>query len=256
MGLKIKFINPFGTPIYNDLIAETVRPYARPDTELLVTNTQRCPENIDYYYNKHIVELAVMEDVMRSESEGFDAVIVGCCYDPAVRVCRELVDIPVIGPLEASLQMAPYFGHDYVVVTDHHKAVPALRDLVRLYGSGNCRDVRCINWFVTDMIRDTAGVAQDAQKGVREAQQATGVEAAVLACTIIAASAERWLRENNAPRDRTIVNPNTMALKVAESLAELKSMGAYNIARTGYYEKPQQHDLEEFLRVRERYGQN
>ncbi len=127
MGLKINFINPFGTPAYNPLITETLLPYARPDTKLVVTNTTDCPENIDYFYNKHIVELVVAEHVMKAEADGFDAVIVGCCYDPGVRMARELVDIPVIGPLEASVQFAPYFGHDYVLITDHKKAFRTCR---------------------------------------------------------------------------------------------------------------------------------
>jgi len=256
VGIRINFINPFGTPVYNGLIAETLLPYARPDTELVVTNTTNCPENIDYYYNKHIVELTVFEQVMRAEADGFDAVIVGCCYDPGVRVARELVDIPVIGPLEATMQMAAYYGHDYVLVTDHHKAVPYMRDLVRLYGGVHCRDVSCIDWWVSDMIRDTAGVARDTRAAVQKVMQATGAEAAILACTIISASTEKWLRDTKAPRDLPILNPNTMALKMAESLADLKRQGLYNISRRGYYEKPQQHNAEEFAAVRARYGQS
>jgi len=254
VAIRINFINPFGTAVYNDLISETLRPYARPDTELVVTHTSDCPENIDYYYNKHIVELTVFEQVMRAEADGFDAVIVGCCYDPGVRVCRELVDIPVIGPLEASMQMAPYYGHDYVLVTDHHKAVPYIRDLVRLYGAEHCREVSCINWWVSDMIRDTAGVARDTQAAVRKILESTGAEAAILACTIISASLEKWLQDTRAPRDLPILNPNTMALKMAESLADLKVHGLYNISRKGYYQKPQQRNAWEFAAVRARYG--
>ena len=97
--MKINFINPFGTPAYDALIVETLVPYARADTELVVTNIKDGPPNIDFYYSKHILELRIFEEVMRAEEQGFDAVIVGCCYDPGVRAARELVDIPVIGPL-------------------------------------------------------------------------------------------------------------------------------------------------------------
>jgi allantoin racemase len=38
--------------------------------------------------------------------------------DPGVRVAREVVDIPVIGPMEAAVNVASYFGHDYSIVTD------------------------------------------------------------------------------------------------------------------------------------------
>src|SRR5260370_26824187 len=99
--------------------------------------------------------------------------------------------------------------------------------MVALYGGTQCRDVSCINWWVTDMIRDTAGVARDAQAAVRKVLESSGAEAAILACTIISASTEKWLRDTNAPRDLTIVNPNTMALKMAESLADLKNAALY-----------------------------
>jgi len=254
VGTRIQFINPFGTDDYNALIAETMTPYLRPGTVLDVTNTTDCPVNIDYYYNKHLVETVVLEQVMRAEADGYDAVIVGCCYDPGVRVARELVDIPVVGPLEATMLMAPYYGHDYVLVTDHHKAVPYLRDLVRLYGGTGCRHVSCIDWWVVDMIRDTEGVARDALAATRRVMEEKGAEAVILACTIISASTEKWLRDSGAARELTILNPNTMALKMAESLADLKAQGLYNISRRGFYAKPEQHDAAEFAAVRARYG--
>lgn len=255
MTIKIKFINPFGTPRYNGLIMETLTPYLREGTELVVVNTSHCPENIDYYYSKHLIEEAIFEEVIKAESEGFDAAIVGCCYDPGVRVARELVDIPVIGPLEATMYFAPYFGHDYVVVTDHHKAVPYLRDLVRLYGQdANCRDVSCINWFVTDMIKDPDGVARDAIAAAANAMKERGAETAILGCTIISASYERWLRKTGERRNATVLNPNTFALKMAESLADLKRQGIYQISRSGYYQQLQQHDPVEYAEVRKRFA--
>ena len=108
------------------------------------------------------MEVAIFRAVRRLEEEGYDAVVVGCCYDPGVKVARELVDIPVVGPLEAAMNHASYFGHRFTVLTDHRKAVPWLEDLVRLHGAANCRGVRCIDWYVTDMIRDPSAVADDA----------------------------------------------------------------------------------------------
>lgn len=257
MGVRINFINPFGTPAYNGLIDETLRPYLSEGSELVVTNTTNCPENIDYYYSKHLVEEVVFEEVIAAEKNGFDAVIVGCCYDPGVRVARELVDIPVVGPLEATMKFAPYYGHDYVLVTDHHKAVPYMRDLVRLYGEDvNCRGVECINWWVTEMIQDTSGVAADALKAAAAAMDQKGAEVVILACTIISASTEKWLRDTGAKRDTTILNPNTMALRMAESLAKLKVEGAYGVSRKGYYQQLSQRNAEEFASVRKQFGRS
>lgn len=254
MGVKINFINPFGTHAYNGLIMETMSPYLTGGAELVVTNTRNCPENIDYYYSKHLIEEAIFESCIEAEEAGFDAVIVGCCYDPGLRVARELVDIPVIGPLEATMQMAPYYGHEYVLVTDHHKAVPYLRDMVRLYGEeAHCRKVDCIDWWVTDMIQDTAGVARDAVAAADKIRREAEADVCILGCTIISASHEKAIMEGT-PRDVAILNPNTMALKMAQSLAELKQQGAYAISRRAYYQNLKDRNADEFEGVRKQFA--
>jgi allantoin racemase len=254
MGVKICFINPFGTPAYNGLIHETVSPYLTGGAELVVRNTTNCPENIDYFYSKHLIEEAVFESCIAAEKDGFDAVIVGCCYDPGVRVARELVNIPVVGPLEATMQYAPYYGHDYVVVTDHHKAVPYLRDMVRLYGEdAHCRGVDCINWWVTDMIQDTEAVARDAVDAAARIMEQKQAEVTILGCTIISASYEKSI-QLGAERNMAILNPNTMALKMAQSLAELRLQGAYGLSRKAYYQSLKARDADEFENVRLRFG--
>jgi Asp/Glu/hydantoin racemase len=255
MGVRIKFINPFGTPVYNELIKETLVPYLNDGNTLDVSNTENCPEDCDWWYPKHLVEEAVFEDVIQAEKDGFDAVIIGCCNDPGVRTSRELVNIPVVGPLEATMQHAAYFGHDYLLVTDHRKSAAHMRDLVRLYGAQEqCKDVRYINWYVTEMIKDYKGVAQDALKASAEALVDGGVESVILACTIISACTEKWLLESKEPRQTTILNPNTFALKMAESLALLNQKGAYGIIRAGYYEHMSARQPEQFEQIRERYS--
>jgi allantoin racemase len=47
-----------------------------------------------------------------------------------------------------------------------------------------------------------------------------------------------------------IINPNLMALKMAEGLADLRQKGGYSIARKGYYMKPTGHFAEEFASAR------
>ncbi len=42
--------------------------------------------------------------------EGADAIIINCMCDPAVAILREQLDIPVLGPAEASMHYAAAFG--------------------------------------------------------------------------------------------------------------------------------------------------
>ena len=68
MSIRINFINPFGTPVYNALIEETLTPYLRQGSELVVTHTEDCPENIDYFYNKHLMETSLFDAVLAGKA--------------------------------------------------------------------------------------------------------------------------------------------------------------------------------------------
>jgi len=254
---RINFINPFGTVAYDEIIIKTLSHYGAAGTQLDVTHLDGCPPDIDYFYSKHLIEQALYEAVMQSEERGYDAVIIGCLYDPGVRVSRELVDIPVIGPMEASFQMAAYFGHSCMVLTDHRKAVPYLRDSALLSGAGaNMRGVDAIDWFVRDMIKDREAVAHDVVRLSKKAAAETGAETVIMGCTIIAAIYQEYLMKGGTPSKVPIINPNLMALKVAEGLADLYRKGGYHLARTGFYQKPTGHYLSEFHKARKAWNRS
>ena len=252
-GRTIAFINPFGTDSYDQIISDTLQPLAMEDTQLVIRNLVGAPTNIDYFWPKHLLEVAVFEECMKLESEGVDAIIVGCCYDPGVRVARELVDVPVVGPLEASFNMLSYFGHRATVVTDHHKAVPYLEDLVRLYGQTNVRGVRCINWWVTEMIESPSEVASDAVRESLKALEEDDSDLVILGCTIVAACLTRHSQATGEYRDVPIVNPNLLALKSAKMLADLYQRDEYRLSRRGYYERQSSRSPEEFDQVRNNF---
>lgn len=239
MSLKVNFINPFGTTAYDGLILETLSHYASDGTELVVTHLDACPADMDYFYPKHFVELALIDAIKQAEEDGFDAVISGCCYDPGVLVARELVDIPVIGPFEASLNLLSYYGRTAVIVTDHVKAGSQMKDNVKLYGaSDRVLGLDVIDWYVRDMVNDTAAVAQDVVRVTAAAIARTGAEAVILNCTIIAASYQKYLMEGGEPAPFPILNPNLMALTMAESVGRLRQKGAAGISRLGFYGQP------------------
>src|SRR3954454_6483597 len=185
---RICFLNPFGTDAYDAIIEETVTPSLRPGTEVEIRHLENAPRNIDFYVPKHLAEVEVLKEVARAESDDFDAVVIGCCYDPALTQARELSTIPVVGPLEATASLAHMFGHRFAVVTDHSKAVPEIEDRIRVYGlEPNCRSVSAIEWYVDDMLGDTGAVARDAYARCREVIERDQAEVVVLGCTVIAA---------------------------------------------------------------------
>ena len=221
---RICFLNPFGTDSYDELIESTLAAGAARLHRGRDPPPAHAPRNIDYYAPKHLAETEIMMAAVEAERDGFDAFVIGCCYDPGLTQCRELVNIPVVGPLEASVLLSRLFGHSFAVVTDHCKAVPELRDRVRLYGlEGNCRAVDAIDWFVTDMVLDPMTVAKDTYVKVQDVMRTTGAETVVIGCTIVSACYELAVLRGDADLAAlSVVNPNVMAVKLAEMFADLQ----------------------------------
>lgn len=253
MGRRIAFINPFGTAVYDEIVAQTLTPYALSDTDLTISHLSGVPKNIDFYYPRHLIELVVCKAARKLEKQGFDAIIVGCCSDPGVKIARELVDLPVVGPLEAAVNHASYFGHHYSVVTDSRKAVSRVADLVRFYGGTNCRGVHCIDQWVSGMLKDTAGAVASAAEVCEHALAMDGSEVAILGCTIIGACLEQEQQRTGLYADLPILNPNLLALKAAETLADLYRHGKYRLSRRGMFQRHEQHDPAEAAEVQSRY---
>ncbi len=240
--MRICFLNPFGTPAYNDLIGQVLGPARRHGTELEIRHLDAPLENMDYFASKHILELEIMKAAMAAERDGFDAFIIGCCYDPALTQCRELVSIPVIGPLEASIGNVRPFGHRFAIVTDHHKAATEIADRVRLYGQeANCRKVTSVGWFIDDMIKDPASVAADVYRTSKQVMDETGAETIIIACTIVSGCYEVTAAHDPSLQGLSVIDPNVLAFKQAEMLADLRASGQYRVARTGYYQQLEAH---------------
>jgi allantoin racemase len=72
----------------------------------------------------------------------------------------------------------------------------------------------------------------------------------VMGCTIVAACYQRYLMQQKGKPEVAIVNPNLLALKMAEGLADLKQGGIYHLARGGFYEQPKGAYRQEFEQQR------
>ena len=89
------------------------------------------------------------------------------------------------------------------------------------------------------MVKNPDQVALDTIAVSKQVLAETRAEVIVMGCTIVAACYQRYLMTQKTKPDVAIVNPNLLALKMAEGLADLKRAGIYQLARGGYYEQPQ-----------------
>jgi len=150
----------------------------------------------------------------------YDAVVIGCAGDPGLAPARELADIPIIAPFEASISVASMLGDKFSIVTILDSIVPAIWRTLRDYDVDHkCASVRVINFNVLDMIGNREKVARAFLKEAKSVAEKDGASSIILGCMTMA-----FLLVDEAVKDRIgipIVNPAKVSIKTAEMLISL-----------------------------------
>lgn len=91
---------------------EILRSYASMGTEVRLVMTKNPPPSVDSLAEMELAAPGILEQVLKSERDGADAVLIWGGHDPSLLSSRSLVDIPVIGPGSASMHIAAFLA-DY-----------------------------------------------------------------------------------------------------------------------------------------------
>jgi len=218
---------------------------AEPETTLVGTGFDSGTNHLEYEFYEHLAIHNVIEKTVNAEREGFDAVVIGCFYDPGLREARELVEIPVVGVCEASLHVASMLSAGkFSVLVGRRKWIPKMADTASNYGFDN----RIASWRVLDLtVPDMHDLEKTQAAILREARGAVEedmAECVVLGCTGMAGQAMRAQEEYGVP----VLDPVLMGVKVAELSATLWKRYGVSHSKIGGYEAPPVDELEPIWR--------
>lgn len=109
MGTKILDIDPICSDDDVELFASQFSQIIGSHTTVDVTSIGTKSGHLHLEYSCY--EVMMMPDIVRmvkkAEQDGYDAAIIGCFYDPALRACREVSKyMAITAPAEASLHIA------------------------------------------------------------------------------------------------------------------------------------------------------
>ncbi|HEY7167327.1 MAG TPA: aspartate/glutamate racemase family protein [Candidatus Binatia bacterium] len=115
--------------------ADVARSYSTSEIEVGIVDTKASP----YFYGItpteiQIVTPAYIESYRQAEKEGYDAAVPLGMLDLGVDGGKSAVDIPVVGPMEASLHIASLLGDRFGLIIYHEKLLAFNRAIVRRYG--------------------------------------------------------------------------------------------------------------------------
>lgn len=76
----------------------------------------------------------VLENGLRAEAEGYDAVLIGNIFQPGLHELRELLNIPVLGLSESAVQMACLMGPSFSLINVNPKFNRRVIEGIKLQG--------------------------------------------------------------------------------------------------------------------------
>ncbi|MFQ5689434.1 MAG: aspartate/glutamate racemase family protein [Gemmatimonadota bacterium] len=190
--------------------------HAFPGTEVVVRETPAGPASVESSAEEQLAVPGLLEALPGLCAEGFEGVIIGCFGDPGLAAARELVDIPVVGPGQASAHLAVQIGDRFGILTVVDPVVPSIRRQMRTYGlEAMLADVRAVDVPVLELReREDEVLATLQQEGNRAVR--AGADVLILGCMTMGFLdvAPRLQARLEIP----IINPVLAALKSLEGI--------------------------------------
>lgn len=99
----------------------------------------------DSYYDASLMDFSVFEAGLKAEEEGYDAICIDTVSDSGMYALRSRLNIPVIGPGQASLHLACCLGHKFSIITMWDEWFHLYTKILKEYGlEHRCASLRSI----------------------------------------------------------------------------------------------------------------
>ena len=215
--MKIKVIIPVSTDKWDISVAADYEHCKQPGTIVEIVHLQHGPEAIQSEYNEAVAASHVLEEVGRTRSPDYDAIIIYCFSDPGLFGAREISTLPVLGIGESSQLFTMSLADRCGIITTLDQSVPRIRRKIASRGfSGRFPSIRPLGIPVLEYDQKEK-VTQRALDVARQMVVQVGIEALILGCGSLFGIKEQIQQELMIP----VVEPGTVTLKHAEALVTL-----------------------------------
>lgn len=204
-----------------------------------------------YRWAHHLLNIQIVENAIRAETEGYAAVAISCFVDPALDLARSTVDIPVVSSCETALLVASVIGGSFGLITIDVSMVRILRELVSRYGYvDRVRDVVTLDPAVDEFELDQAfsGNGPLIDRFIAEARKLIAQGADVI---IPAEGVLNTVLVRNGIREIEgvpVLDSYGSLLRFAEMLIKLRHLSGLTVSRRGRFAKAP-NELMDHLRI-------
>lgn len=238
MTHRILYVDPVGTDA--KLQAEIGRYLSRhlegTDFSVEVRSLGKAPMDLEYQLYVALAGPPLLRMVKQAEREGFDAVIIGCFFDPFLEAAKEISEgIAVVGPAEASLRLAAALGRSFSILAPSSKVIPPMMDLVRRYGHRDAlASFRNLELSVEELATRPEAAKEHMLAETEAAVREDKAECIVLGCTLQMGAYRDLQEQFGLP----VIDVAVAALFEAVHQITLKNQCGWSISKAGSYQAP------------------
>ncbi|WP_340084318.1 aspartate/glutamate racemase family protein [Siminovitchia sp. FSL H7-0308] len=243
---KILFINPIHTDIFNHEFQQMLNNSKLQDTSVDVVSLEngKGPCHLQYHSYEAMVMPKIIQRVREAEEENYDAAIIGCFYDTALRASREISrKMVVAAPAESSLHIASTLGETISIIVSEKKCIPEMRENVRKYGFGErVVSFKSVDLKVHEFQKDLQETKRRILQASKEAIEKDGADIIVLGCTAEFGTYDEIQQELGIP----VIDSGLAAFKYAEFLIEIKDKMNWTHSKLIGYQSPPEEEVQSF----------
>ena len=225
--MKILVINPNTTASMTTKIGAAARAVARPDTEIVATNSQNGPASIQGFLDVATCVPGLLAEVVRHPD--VDAIVVACFDDTGVDAVRTMVSVPVLGIGEAAYHADSMISTKFSVITTLLRSVPGLENNLMRYGlAQKCVRVRATDIPVLKLEEGDHATLSKIRSEIREAIEQDKAEAIVLGCAGMSDLMTQLSEEFGLPIIDGVAAGVTFAEALVNNSLKTSKVGAYS----------------------------
>jgi len=231
-------------PGHDELFADMVRARKQPSTEVHVTclpDTAGKFNHVEFRSYEAMVTPHIIRGVRAASKEGFDACVIGCFYDTALKDAQEVSgDMIVTAPCVASCDIASALCNRFGIIVGRQKWVHQMHSTVVANGYENrLSGFYPVGLGVTEFQQDHAITADRLMQAGRKVVLEDHAEAIILGCTMEIGFNATMAKALDVP----VIDPATAAFLRAEHLGSHKAACGWIPSRKYSCEAPSEIEM-------------
>lgn len=243
---RVLWVNPVGIPDYDAPMGELMAGVRAADTRVDVVslNTALLPDHLEYRTYEALIVADMVRLARMADAEDYDAMVIGCFYDPGLEDAREISGrTVVVAPCQASVQIAANLSNRFSIIIGQEKWAVQMRERVDAYGyTHNLASMRSIGIGVPDLQSDSGFTTERILEAGRLAVEEDKAEALILGCTCSFGLHEVVQKELGVP----VIDPILAAFSMAEFLGGLRRRFDWSPSRVWSCAPPPETELQNF----------